>query len=152
MTSATCVKRNGALLPNSEESDQLFSSIKDGAEVRIEIKARRNVRRHRLLFAILNVVVKHDVFPSTDVALDCLKIASGHVEFRVEPSTGQTYMKPKSIAFESMEEAAFGRWLDRAIYLVTERWLVGTDADALRNEVYEIVDGPERSALGRRAA
>lgn len=147
-----CTKVGGRLFPSDKKSIDILSKLPSGTEIRVEVKAKRNVRRHNLLFAVLDIVVDHEIFPSVDNALDCLKLDMGHVEMIVHPMTGEVGMKPKSIAFENMDETEYGTWLERALTLVCDRWLDGADKEDVRRHVYEIVDGDRASSLGRRAA
>jgi hypothetical protein len=153
-TSLACVWKNKVLVPSDDDAREALSKIPNGSEIRVEIKARRNVKRHRMLFAMLKIVVEHrgDSFPSTENVLDALKVASGHVETIIHPITGEVYLKPKSIAFENMDESEFNRFFDRCVWIVCERWFNGMHEDDLRQEIYSLVDGPERSSLGKRVA
>jgi hypothetical protein len=153
-TTFACIWKNNVLVPGDEDAREALSKIANGSEIRVEIKAKRNVRRHRLLFALLKIIVDHrgDIFPATENVLDALKIASGHVDQIVHPITGEVFLKPKSIAFENMDEAEFGRFFDRAVWIFTDRWFPGTHEEDLRRELFELVDGPERSSLGKRVA
>lgn len=136
------VKHMGALRPADDLAEQAFAKIKQGATVTIEVKAPRNVRQHRLLFAILKVILDNtELFPDTTTALTALKIGTGHADVIpwVTPD-GQsgTAVMPRSIAFENMDGSAFSEWFDRAIRLVSERWL-HIAPDALRAEIEEMV-------------
>ncbi len=143
----------GNLMPADDAAREALSSLSQGAEVLIQIKAKRNVRRHRLAWGIIGLVHRNTrLVPSVANLMDCAKVDLGHVEARTNPFTGECWTVPKSISFTSMGEVEFGQFVRGLIDLVLTRWLVGTDREALRREVEEIVDGPAMTALGRRAA
>jgi hypothetical protein len=151
MASIVLARRGDTLAPVDEADREIIYRLREGEPVRVEIKARRNVRRHRLYWGLMRILVQNtEIWPSEEAASDSIKIAVGHVEQIVNPLTGEIHLRPKSIAFERMEEAEFCRFLDRVIYVITERLIPGLDASDLRREVFAAIDGPERTSLGER--
>ena len=151
MTKAVFTRRSGALYPADDEARELISAMKDGKDCMVTVHVARSPRQHRLFFALLGLLVANsDAFVSVDDALRRVKIATGEVETFINPDNGKCYFFPNSVAFESMDGVRFTRLFDRALHVITTRWLAGTDADELRAEVFALVDGP--AAIGRRAA
>jgi hypothetical protein len=91
-----------------------------------------------------------DQWPSAECASDSIKIAVGHVDQVADALTGEIHLRPKSIAFEKMEEGEFIRFFHRVVWVITARLIPNMDAETLTREVYRAIDGPERSSLGDR--
>lgn len=151
MSSIVLRKQGGVLVPVDEPDQETVAKLKEGEFVRCTIQAKRNIRQHRLFWALVGLLVDNtEVFPSKEAAADSIKIGVGHVETGVDAWSGRAYLKPKSIAFEALDGTEFTRFFDRCLYLLCNRWLAGLDVEDLRNQVLEMVDGPERSSLGKR--
>lgn len=93
-----------------------LETMPEGEYVRIEIKRPRNGGNHRRLWALLTLVSENsDVYDTPEKALIAVKLASGHADPLVDPTTGQVLMIPRSIAYENMDEDEFRQFFDRAI-------------------------------------
>lgn len=143
-------RRGRALMPASTEAEDALSAVRDGTECMGEIRTARHPKQHRTFFKVLGVLVDHDVFTTKEAALDAVKIGLAHVDTLIMPDTGEVFYTPRSIAFESMAQADFSAFMDAAIKLVCDRWLAGADREAMRAEVFDVLDGP--AAIGRRLA
>jgi len=153
MTVIACMKSNGMLVPMDEAAQETLRSIKNDREVLVEVKTPRNPRFHRLFFGLLNLLVENSgAFINVEDALKRVKIACGEVDEIIDADTGQVFYTLRSIAFASMDQTRFSALFDLVVKVITERWLVGTSQDDLRQRVYDLVDGPQASSLGRRAA
>lgn len=147
MAKAAFIKRNGVLVPMDEDGRDLVAAMKDGRQVMVNVHPARSPRHHRLLFALLKLLVDGGAWQGDrDDLLDYLKIAT-HLVRTIVGADGTVYHVPKSIAWESMDQAAFARWFDRAIYVVCARLVPGQDWQALRDEIIESVDGPLRPRI-----
>jgi hypothetical protein len=111
------------LMPDDDPAREELRRLKIGQLVFVEIKAARNLRQHKYLFALLRLMVDHGVYPTTDAALTALKIATGHVDRLVIKDTGDVHLIPKSISFASMRQSEFAEWFDAALKVVATRWL-----------------------------
>ena len=141
MTKASFIKRNGGLFPTGRDGEELLREWADGKECMVKVHVPRNIRHHRLLFALLNTIVDSGAWDgTTETLLDWCKIGTGHVRTIVGPD-GKTYFVPKSIKFESMAQDKFSRWFDRVIWLICDRLLDGQNWEGLRDEIYTAVDG-----------
>lgn len=150
MATLTFAKSKSSLRPVGDAAWDALCKLADGQEVLIDVKARRNVRRHRLAWALANVIYSNtEIFPSVECAMDAIKIGTGHLETWIDPETAVIQQRAKSIAFHSMEEIDFAQFLDRAVSLICGRWLSGTEDRVLLAKVNAILDGPDQS---RRAA
>lgn len=142
MAQAVFRKRGKALIAVDQEGIDVLSAIREERDVTIEVKQPRNPRHHRLLFAVLKFITEHtDAFQSTDEALLGLKIACGLVDPYIDAETGKTFFIPRSIAFASMDQIAFSDFFDRAVYVITTRWMPpGTTAESVRKEIEAMVE------------
>lgn len=147
------IKRNGGLFPCGKDSQEALDRVAEGREIVLELKRARNVRQHRLFFALLGVLVDNgDVFDSREAALTAVKIAIGQVDTYIEADTLQTFYIPRSIAFESCSQDDFAVIFEDALRVICQRWLGDADCEEIRAEVFRMVDGDAASTLGQRAA
>ncbi len=145
-------RRGRAILPANDIAEAMLASLKEDGEYLGDLHGARSLQQLRLWWGLASILVEHHIFPSREAASDVIKIACGHVEMRIAPDTGDVTYVPQSIAFESMTQADFNSLLSVAIDKVIERWCQGWDREALRAEVFDAIDPPEKRALGRRAA
>ncbi len=137
-----------ALVPASDEAYEMLHLMGDRSECLGEFKFPRNLRQLRLWWALMGILVDHGLFEIDEAASDATKIATGHATMVIMPDTGKVNMKPKSIAFQSMKQADFNKFMKAAINVICARWLPDWNDEALEREVFAIVDGP--SAIGQR--
>jgi hypothetical protein len=149
VTQAVFRRRGRTLVPVDRQGLDLLATIGNERDVVVEVKARRNPKHHRLLFAILKIMVDHSAsFDSTEQALVALKIATGEVDVHVN-ERGRAFFVPRSISWGAMDQARFSQFFDRAIYVITRRWMpAGTQEADVRAEIEAMVAPPD----GRDAA
>ena len=153
MTRAVFIKRGGSLIPAEEEATDLLAKIAEGKEVVVEVRQARNIRAHRLYWALMGLLADNvDWIPHKEAASTMVKIATHEVDTIIDGRTGEIFYEPRSINWESMEQGRFGRFLDRALHVITTKWLTGNDAEELRAQIFDMIDGPERASIGRRTA
>lgn len=141
-------KTNGALVPVDDEGRDLLSKIKDGREVMVEVRRARNPRHHRLFFAILRFIVQHTEIESIEAAKAALKVATGEVDPVIDAMTGKTFFVLRSLNWESKDQDEFSEFFDRAIDVITTRWMPdGTAADDVRREIIAMCDGPMMAGI-----
>lgn len=135
------------LRPVNEAAEDLLRTVKSGTEFIVSFRNPRSPKQNRLYWGLMSLLVEHNIFPTKEAASDALKIASGHCEILVMPDTGETFMRPRSIAFESLTAAEFNPLFHAMLQVVVDRWLP-VDAEVLRREVFAAIDGPAR--IGER--
>ena len=127
------------LFPSDARSrDILAARFKTGDIVSAVVKRPRNPKHHRKLFAMLQIVWEssavQDRYPKLENLLDAIKDATGHVEtFR--KVNGEVLTKPKSINFESMDQAAFEEFYDQAVEIIVQYIVPHLNRDDLAREV-----------------
>lgn len=138
-------KHLGALRPADEAGSDALRKIANGEIISIEIKRPRNIRHHRMFWALMTIVhdnMDHERYPTVEDLTAAIKIAAG-LRTRIELPNGDVGFIPGSIAFHKMDQAAFGEFYDRVCDLIVKFFLPGVDSEALREEV-EIMTGIRR--------
>lgn len=134
------VKRGTHLVASDRRADEFFAGIKEGSECLVTIRRPRNPGHHRLLFAILHKAVENtDQWPSIEVLLDELKLATGHAEVRVNLITGKPYAIPASINFAAMSQDKFKPWFEQAVHILATKALK-TAPETLMREILEMCE------------
>lgn len=154
MSKAVFARHGNSFVPVDAEGEEMLAAVKDGKQVMATFKAARNPRHHRLFFALLRVLVDNtDLFAGdTELARKAILTDCRECDVWVHPKTGEVRVEVRSIQYEKMDQVRFSRLFDRALYVICNDYLAGANAEDIRQKVFELVDGPERSALGRRAA
>lgn len=129
-----------SLVPADPIAEEWLDKIKLGGEVMLTPRRVRNPKHHRLLFALLNIAVQNDPsgrWPSVEVVLDELKLATGLFETRVNLTDRKAYAVTKSISFASMSQDEFDPWFDRAMDIIAIELCI--DNEVLRREIAALV-------------
>ena len=146
LDSRAFVKRQGKLVPADVMSEELLAGIGEGREVLVSIRRARNVKHHRMLFALLRKVRDNsEQWDSDQALLDDLKLATGLFETRVNLVTKKAYAVPGSISFASMSQDAFRAWFDQVLVVLATN-VLGCTTDELRAEIEAIVEPGRRAA------
>lgn len=142
MGKAVFKRRGNSLVAVDAEGLELLAPIRDGREVMVSVKVARNPKHHRLLMAMLGLIVKRaGAFDNHDNALVALKVACGLVDPYIDAQSGKTYFVPRSIAFESMSQDKFIDFFDRAVFVITTRWFPpGTKEEDVRAELERMAE------------
>lgn len=149
MSKASFIRRGMGMFPVDDDGEELIRAVKDGAECMGEFRPARHPKQHRLFFALLKLLVDNaEQFETIDQALVAIKVATHEVDEVIDAATGQVFYTLRSIAFESMPQDRFNRFFNRALFVITERWLIGTGVEELRREAYRLIDG--LAAIGER--
>ena len=118
--------------------------------VTVRITRPRNVKHHRLAFAVLQEVFKAQSYYATlDAMLDDIKINIGHCEKRIGKK-GNLWYKPKSISFAAMDQETFNEFYTRMMNFICTEILPRTQQADLERRVYEILGEPTPASYERR--
>lgn len=135
------VKEGNHLAAADSLSAETLEGIKKGETVTASIRRPRNLKHHRLLFALLEAVFEHQSqYATVQDLLSALKIATGYFD------TGSTvdglpFVVPKSISFASMGRHEFEQWYERVLEIILTRILPGINRDELVDQVNDIING-----------
>lgn len=142
------------LIASTEEASAALSEIREGREVLVSFRTPRNIRHHKLFFAILKFLQYHSLrFENVPVEKikDAVKLATGLADTFIDADTGKTYYVLRSISFAAMSQHDFREFFDEAVKVIAHRWMPeGTTPEAVRKQLFEMVDGP--GAIGSRVA
>lgn len=151
-TNVILTKRGRTLVAEEALSIETLCRIKEGQTVRAVITVPRNLKHHRLLFALLNTVLKGQadppLYPTTKALLNAIKMGTGHIE-EVRDLHGRTHFMPASIDFASLDEVAFSEWFDHAVNLILQRVLPNCVRGDLEQQIYDMLHEPGPAALMR---
>lgn len=113
-----CVN-NGFVL-ESDTDYELKRKLKNGSVYEATIKLARNVKFHRMYFALINcawenIGEKWQTFfgNNKDGFRKTIEVASGHYDTIYSPARNEWVQIPKSIAFDKMTEEEFGTLYER---------------------------------------
>ena len=152
MSNAIWQKVARCLVPASTEAEEWIDNLPPGQDVIGALRriGPRNVRQFRLFHVLAHVLVEHQLYPTDEKARDAIKIAAGHFRMITLPNPIEIQLVPNSIAWHNLEEEEFIKFFNAAIEVVCTRFLPGTNDEEVRQRVYELTDGPQRTSLGKR--
>jgi len=120
------IRTEHGLVPVSDESVKAVKKIALRDSVFVEYKPRRNYKFHKKYFALLQAVIPNqEHFKTIDNLHEAVKYRAGWFE-TIIPLKGEPFIKTKSIAFYSMDDAEFETFFSSALDVCAE--LVGDDA------------------------
>lgn len=138
-------KLEDALHPTDKASIEAMRNIPERSIVKIQLSIPRNVRHHRMFFALINLTFEAQrepcTFPTREALLDALKIAIGHVR-EVRGIRGETYIVPDSISFGRLDNMAFREFFDSAVKVILEKILPGVEKKELEAQIYNMLHEP----------
>lgn len=144
-------KQLGALRPVDQAGEDALRKLGQGQLVEIEIRRPRNIKWHRLYWALVTLVWDNsdtDRYPTAEDLHAAIKIAAG-LRTRIELPDGTVGFIPGSIAFHKMSEDDFAVFFDRVCTLVARHFLPGVTNEDLRREV-ETMIGASLPQVGMR--
>ncbi len=127
----------GKLVPADSAAAAIVRNVPVGGHVWAKVRKARNPRRHRLFWALVQIIKDNtDLTQSPEAIAAYLKLRGGHVEvFRRD---GKTVEVPASIAFSKCTEDEFGAFLDRLFDVIRADFIPGLDPGELRQELEAI--------------
>jgi len=144
LESRAFLRRGDKLVPADFVAEEFLASLAEGDEVLITVRRPRSIQHHRWFFALLRAVVRQTrtyYWKTEEDLLEDLKDAAGHVErAAINPLTGLQRRRTRSIAFASMGQDKFRRFVDRCMYVVEQR--LHLDVKKLMAEADNIVARP----------
>lgn len=138
-TSATMARAVG------QQAIEALGAVKLGAQFVADVRPARNPEQLELFWTLCTIVADAEDSDKEHVKKWLLH-KLGYVDIWFDPD-GSMHIETQSIAFESMEQAKFSRFMDAAIPLMAER--VGAAPADLRRRFEELLD-PEARANWRR--
>lgn len=134
-------KHLGSLRPCDEAGEVALRGMGQGETVMIEMRRPRNIKHHRMFWALMTIVwdnMDHERYPSVEDLVAAIKISAG-LRTRIELPNGEVGFIPGSIAFHKMDQVEFGKFYDRVCDLIAKYFLPGVSTDDLRAEVETMI-------------
>ncbi len=141
MTMEIPMRRVGGSLQAVDQiaDEELRSTVKAGQDVMVTVRVPRNIRQHRLAWALAHKVADALDLHDREDAMDLMKIKARHVNYITDPKTGELWVRPKSIRFSSCSQEEFNRFFKRFIHIVVTELLDGVDKADLLHEIEGMV-------------
>jgi Protein of unknown function (DUF1367) len=108
-------------VPVDDRSLEFLQARKDGVVFVADTNGARNPKQLALWWCLCKLVCEAEDLPSTEKVSDDLKVSLGHADTYVHRD-GSEYIKPRSIAFESMSQEEFNQLFKGAIRVIAD-WL-----------------------------
>ena len=140
-----CVRRRNTLVPCDDVGREIFNGISPNRLVLVEVFQNRSPEQHRLYWALIDLVWKNlpekfdGAFPTKECLSDQIKIECGHYDRTISISTGEVYLKARSIAWDKMQQADFGVYFRAAVEVITKMIIVDLDVQHLLRQLDEML-------------
>ena len=115
----------GCLAPGDSEATEVLSGIAQGEIVSCEIRRPRNIKFHRMFFALLGKAHENlpedlaSLYPTVERFLMAIKCELGYFDMLQTPS-GMLYPITRSINFASMDEDEFHKFYREVLRYLCE--------------------------------
>ena len=135
------VRRNdSSFIPASEDDKQAALKIKKGQAVECSVKVLRNYKLLKKFWAMINTAfnflspAQQEFFHDSVDGFRCtLEVAAGYYDEFYDVTRRSWVQKPKSIAFDKMDEAEFSKLYEDVINVVFKLFLPHVDRDKFYN-------------------
>jgi hypothetical protein len=125
-------------VPADEETRALGRKYKLGEVYKAEVVKPRNLKHHRLAFALLNLTYQNqDRYTNFNVFRKAVAIAAGHVDELITLD-GEVLLQPRSISFDALDEVEFTPVM--AAMMTVCCGILGMNAPELEAEVSKYAD------------
>ena len=131
-------RRGHMLVPHAPLDEAALDGFDATATLRVEIRQARNVKRHRLYWAMLALIRDNmDAPVAVETLHEAVKVMLG-LTITVQLKSGPIVI-PGSIAFHTMKEPAFRKFLEDFKQLVTTRIIPGINKAAFERQALEML-------------
>jgi hypothetical protein len=124
------IRKGNTAIPADARSLDFLQARKDGIAFVADTNGARNPKQLALWWCLCKLVCEAEDLPSTEKVSDDLKVSLGHADTYIHRD-GSEYIKPRSIAFESMSQEEFGQLFKGAIRVIAG-WLGNAPDDVQR--------------------
>lgn len=125
-----------SFIPASEDDKQAALKIKKGQVVEVSIKVLRNYKLLRKFWAMVNTAFnflspqQQEFFHDSADGFRCtLEVAAGYYDEFYDATRRAWVQKPKSIAFDKMDEAEFDKLYEDVVNVVFKLFLPNVNRD-----------------------
>jgi len=145
-------KLEDAFHPVDSESRDAMRAIPDRTIVKVTVSVPRNIKHHRMFFALIHLVFESQPeprqFPTEGKLLDAIKMATGYVR-EVRDVHGKTHFVPDSIGFGRMDQIQFRQFFESAMDVINRYILPGINRRDVEQRIADILREPGPDQLGR---
>lgn len=134
------VRKSWGFVYAADEDAEKGRKIKAGQVVEANIKVLRNYRFMRKFWALINVAynflteAQQEFFHNSVDGFRCtLEVAAGYYDEFYSVTRKEWIQKPKSIAFDKMDEAEFSKLYEAVVDVIFEIFLRQVDKDEFYN-------------------
>lgn len=117
-------------IPADARSLAFLQARKEGVAFIADTNGARNPKQLALWWCLCKLVCEAEDLPSDEKVSDDLKVSLGHADTYIHRD-GSEYIKPRSIAFESMSQEDFDGLFRGAIRVIAD-WLGNAPEDVQR--------------------
>lgn len=124
---------------DDETGRAYVKKLKPGEAVLVSMRKPRNAKFHRKFFALLNIAYENqERYGNFEAFRKEVTMRAGHWDEHVHLS-GKVSYTAKSIAFHEMDDLEFGELYQKAIDVIIEHFLPGTDPGELQQAADEVL-------------
>ena len=127
---------------HSDEDYELKRKLKLGKVYEVTIKECRNIRFHRLYFALIHcaweyLTEKQQTFFHDDVEAfrKCVEVSAGHYELIYSVDRKEWIEQAKSIAFDKLSESDFSELYERVKDVLYNIFLTSVNKEEFENQL-----------------
>lgn len=139
-------KLEDALLPVDDDGRIAIRNVPDRSILRVDFSVPRNIRMHRLFFAILKLTFEAQqepkAYPTEEKLLDALKLGVGYVREVRDIKGKEIHRVPDSISFGRMDQVAFKQFFDSVIQLIITRIVPRVSKKDFEQHLYDMLREP----------
>lgn len=124
------VRKEFGLFPATDEDMGKLLKVKKGEVAEVNVKVLRNYRFHKKYFALINTAYNFLTEPqreffhnSVDGFRYTLEVAAGYYDEFYSVTRHEWVQKPKSIAFDKMDEAEFSKLYEAVVNIIFKLFL-----------------------------
>ncbi len=137
-------KNLNSLHAADDDAEATLRGLGQGEIVEVTVKRPRNIRHHRMFFALLNLVWQNtdqEKWPTVDDLLTEVKLVTGHYDRRVISFEGGRYnvLTPRSISFAAMDQVGFDAFFQRVCDWVQENVVPGVSSTEWSTEIETMI-------------
>ena len=120
MTTLFLKRVGNSLVPDGDESVSALSEVPFGKSLKCKVWQPRNIRAHRLFFAVCKRI-GDGVGRDAEQIATVFKLAADHVDIIRSKNYGEIRV-PKSIAFDKMDNVAMSAFMEKCFAIALSEW------------------------------
>lgn len=138
-------RRGMAITPRDEDGREAVRSLSPDRPVMVEVKQARSISQHRLYWGMVRLIHNNlpeewaARYPRAENLSDAFKVEAGYYDQLFDLTKERVVLKPKSIAFENMDQAEFREFFDGSVRVAADVIIKDLDKTALLKELEEML-------------